>query len=478
VSWELQVQIGEGDHAVFARIASAIADDIRRGRLAPGAELPGSRTLAASLGVHRNTVVAAYAELDAEGWITTRRAAGTFVSTALPDPRPRPATRNALRDRVPASLGFALPDEHIDDVVDRPRPAAGTIALYGGVPDLELLPIAELARAYRRALKKRDLLDYGDPRGLDRLRVALAGMLSSLRGLAATAADVLVTRGSQMALALAARAILRPGDRVAVEALGYRPAWAALRLAGAELVPVRVDGGGLVVDEIPDDVRAVYVTPHHQYPTTVVLAPGRRMALLALARARRLAIFEDDYDYEFHYEGRPVLPLASSDVGGVVAYIGTLSKILAPGLRLGFLVAPPALLTRVAHLRALTDRQGDRVVEHAVAELIEDGEVQRHARRMRRVYRDRREVMIDSLRREFGDRLELAPPAGGMALWAHAPGADVAAWAARALAAGALFDPGRRFSFTGANLPHLRLGFAGTPETKIREAVRRLRRCL
>ncbi|HEV8320630.1 MAG TPA: PLP-dependent aminotransferase family protein, partial [Myxococcota bacterium] len=301
--------------------------------------------------------------------------------------------------------------------------------------------------------------------------------LSARRGLAADAGALVVTRGSQMALALVARALLRPGDVVAVEAYGYRPAWDALRLAGARLVPVPVDGEGLRVDllESRRHVRAVYVTPHHQYPTTVGLSAARRLRLLELARARRMAVLEDDYDHEFHYEGRPVLPLASADRAGVVVYVGTLSKLLAPGLRIGFAVAPEPLLARVAALRTLTDRQGDLAVEAAVAELLEDGEVQRHAGRARRTYQARRDALAAALRAELGGALSFDLPAGGMALWAcTAPGVDADAWSARALARGVGLHPGRRFAFDGRARGALRLGFAAHDERTLREAVRRM----
>src|SRR5262249_29017163 len=184
------------------------------------------------------------------------------------------------------------------------------------------------------------------------LRSALASMLANTRALSVGADDVLVTRGSSMALTLVARALLRPGDTGAVEEFGYRPAWEGFRATGATVVPVPIDPDGIDVDALKRlakrrAVRAIYVTPHHQYPTTVTLKAARRLALLALARAERFAIIEDDYDHEFHYDGRPVLPLASTDHAGLVVYIGTLSKILAPGLRLGYIVAPPAVLRRL-----------------------------------------------------------------------------------------------------------------------------------
>jgi len=303
-------------------------------------------------------------------------------------------------------------------------------------------------------------------------------MVSSVRGLAAGPEAVLVTRGSQQAIDLCARALVAPGDVVAVEALGYRPAWEALRLAGARLVPLPVDDAGLRVEALEalaarQRVRMAYVTPHHQYPTTAVLAPGRRLAMLALAKARRIAIVEDDYDHEFHYEGRPVLPLASADEAGVVVYVGTLSKILAPGLRIGFVVGPPPLVERLATIRAFADRQGDRAVERAVAELLEDGDVQRHARRARRIYAARRDALSEALGKHLGGVLAFAPPVGGMALWARVDDAvDVDAWAARALARGVAFYPGRRFAFDGRRRPFVRLGFAALTEKELAEAVK------
>lgn len=484
MTWELALALDPAaDQPVFLQIARAVADDIRRGRLRAGAALPGSRALARTLSVHRNTVLAAYRELAAEGWVDAAVARGTFVSAAVPEPRPRRfAARAASRDEVPARAGFDLgpgPEPHASPALPK-----GTLALAGGVPDLRLVPVAALARAYRRALEgaaaARSTLDYGDPEGHPRLRAAIAAMLSAVRGLASGPETVMVTRGSQMGLDLVARALIAPGDVVAIESFGYRPAWEALRLAGARLAPVGVDEHGLDVAALEaladrERVRAIYVTPHHQYPTTAVLSPGRRLALLELARTRRIAIIEDDYDHEFHYDGRPVLPLASADRAGVVVYVGTLSKILAPGLRIGFVVAPAPLVARLAALRTFVDRQGDHTVERAVAELLEDGEVQRHARRVRRAYEARRDALVEALGRELGGALEFRVPAGGMALWARAAAdVDVEAWSERALARKAAFTTARRFAYDGRRRPYVRLGFAALDEREIKEAVKRI----
>ncbi|HEX9365386.1 MAG TPA: PLP-dependent aminotransferase family protein, partial [Vicinamibacterales bacterium] len=312
----------------------------------------------------------------------------------------------------------------------------------------------------------------------------LAAMLSSTRGLACHADQVFVTRGSQMALTLAAKALVRPGDVVAVEEIGYRHAWESFRQAGAALVPIPVDADGLDVAALERlittrPVRAVYVTPHHQFPTLVTLSAQRRVRLLELARSHRIAIVEDDYDHEFHYDGRPVLPLASLDRAGVVIYVGTMSKVLAPGLRIGYLVGPPDLLARVEAHREYLDMQGDLAMEAAVAELLEDGEVQRHVRRVRRHYQRRRDLLVELLRTLAAGAVSFTVPAGGIALWiATAHHVNVDAWAARARRQGVAFQTARSFTFDGEPRPFARLGFACLNESEMRTAVDRLCRAL
>jgi GntR family transcriptional regulator/MocR family aminotransferase len=467
---------------LFVRIAEAVSEDVRRGRLRRGARLPGSRSLAKTLGVDRDTVTAAYRELRVQGWVEPRRARGVFVAASIPDAPPRrisPARR--LRAGVPEAPGFAFDGDAASAPEDAPPPP-GVIDFGNSSPDLREFPVAEFARAMRRQLRLcgPSLLGYGDPQGHARLRAALASMLSARRGLAATADDVAVVRGSQMALALVARAIVRPGDVVAVESLGYRPAWSAFEDAGARLLSVPVDDEGLDVEALETamrrrTIRAVYLTPHHHYPTTVTLSAQRRLRLLDAARRHRFAVVEDDYDHEVHYEGRPILPLASVDKDGLVVYVGTMSKTLAPSLRLGYVVAPRGLVRRIASLRRAIDRQGDLAVEAAVADLMEDGTVRRHLHRMQRLYRVRRDVLAETLTRKLGGVLSFRVPSGGMALWANvAPGVDVEAWARRARGRGLALATGRNFTSDLSPIPYLRLGFSSLREDEIREAVRRM----
>jgi GntR family transcriptional regulator/MocR family aminotransferase len=478
--WTPTIDLADEASPLSVRIARAIVDDIRRGRLRPGTTLPGSRTLASMLGVHRNTVLSAYAALAAEAWLETESARVTRVARALPEAPPRRFSRKApvrmgIPDAAPYTLGEAPP------VRERAIPR-GAIALLGGMPDLMAFPVEPYARALRRALRTRRqaLLDYSDPYGLTTLRRAIAEMVSARRGVAAKEENVLVTRGSQGALDLLARALVTDTSVIAVESMGYAPAWEAFRAAGHRVVPVPVDEDGIDVAALEalcvrENVRAVYVTPHHQYPSTVALTPARRLALLALARRHRLCIVEDDYDHEFHYEGRSILPLASADLDGVVAYVGTLSKLLAPGLRAGFVVGPRALITHLGARRSYIDRQGDLTHEAALAELLDDGTVAAHARRQCVSYRARRDALVEALHKHFGGAVTFEVPRGGLALWARLDGLrGVDRVCEFALARGVLVQRTRTMCFDGRDRPYLRIGFAGNTPVVLREGVRKL----
>ncbi|MEQ1507877.1 MAG: PLP-dependent aminotransferase family protein [Myxococcota bacterium] len=484
-TWDLAIEVPDArtsDDPVYRRIAAVIAADIERGRLRPGERLSSTRILADQLGVNRNTVVAAFEVLRVGGWIEGGSTRGTFVTRLLPRRAPSPASP------ATAPAGSAVDSAGFDvgpDVPDlRPIRAPGLHLLLGGVPDLRLVPHRELARAYRHALagaRGRRSIDYADPQGNERLRLALGDLLARTRGIHAPPPSICVVRGSQHGLYLIARTLIRPGDVVAIEATGFPPGWRVMEEAGAELAPIAVDRDGLDVDALARlaatrRVRAVVVTPHHQYPTTVTLSAERRRRLLALAAAHRMIVVEDDYDFEFHYDGPPVLPLAASDPDRVVVYVATMSKSLAPGLRVGYVVAPPEVVRRIAHYRWFVDQQGDHVVEHAVASLLEDGVVQRHTRRARRAYRSRRDALVEALRSRIPE-IELEVPAGGMAVWARVPGLDATGWRTRAMAAGVSIQAGRGLSVDGSAWEHVRLGFAACTEAELVAAVEILAGC-
>lgn len=473
-TWELLLDVDRSSPKPLPQqLVEAVVQEIRRGRLEPGTALPGTRTLARTLGLHRNTVVAAFDELRAQGWLESARASHTRVSRGLP--MLEGPTRTAT-----GTAGFPIRPPRASRAFE--AAPAGVLDFTGGLPDARLFPHTLLARAYRRAVGRASgkVLGFGDPAGALVLREKLATMLAARRGLSVSATDVVVTRGSQLALHLLGLALLKPGDVVAVESPGYPSARDAFSFLGARLLPVPVDGEGLDVPALAQAlkrtrIRALYVTPHHQDPTTVTLSARRRLQLLELARVHHFAILEADYDHEFQFDGAPVLPLASADRAGVVVYVGTLTKALAPGLRMGFVVGPKPLQDALLTLRGHVDRVGDLGLEHAVAELLDDGEVLRHAQRAKRIYRARRDLLVELLQTRLPEVLTFEPPRGGLALWAKAAkGIDVEAWAKASLANGVRFFTGRQYSPQGRPLPFLRLGFGHLNETELTEAVKRL----
>jgi GntR family transcriptional regulator/MocR family aminotransferase len=473
---ELILALPEDDQPLYLRVARAIEDAIRGGRLRPGDAMPGSRSLADRLGVHRNTVKNAYAELIAQDWLRTQPSSSTFVSPTLPVMKVRPSS--GARD-----CGFAMPALALPPADNWAHLGGAQLNFWGMDP--QLMPVKALARAYRGALRGREVppLDYHPGRGHPRLIRALGAMLSEARGLPPDV-DLLVTRGSQMGLSLTIRALLRPGDVVAVEEPGYAYSWPAFALAGVRLVPIAVDGHGMIVDSLArvltrTPVRAVLVTPHMQYPTGVTLSAARRLALLTLATRHRFAIIEDDFVNEVRYDGPPVLPLASRDPTGVTIYLGSLSKTFAPSLRIGYVAGPSPFIERLTRIRALVDVCGDSVLELAVAGLIEDGELQRHVRRLTRVYRERRARLAGELRARLGSAVSFEEPAGGTALWIEVdPAIDVEAWAAAALIEGVGILTGRLFFLDGRPRPYLWLGFAGLAEDQLGAGVAGMARAL
>lgn len=477
--WKLSLFLDPNSAApVYLQIARALIAEVQRGRLRPGDPLPGYRALAEQLGVARNTVMAAYQELQAGGWLASRQGTGSAIAAAPPLHLAPPAPvepRGAGREPI----GFELAG---GSAGAEPRPPPDLMQFGSGVPDPRLLPGEALARAYRRALKRaRDNpLALEDSQGHPLFREALAVMLASTRGIPASPERIFVTRGSQHAFFLTAEAILSPGDAVAVEALGARGAWEAFARAGARCLPVPVDAEGIDVEALAaaaarEPLRAVLVTPQRQYPTLAVLSAARRERLLDLAARHRFAVLEADQDSEFQFEGRPLAPLAAADRSGVVVHIGTLSKLFSPGLRLGFVHGPPLLIRRMKAIRLGFDRQGDLVLERAMAELMEDGELQAHVNRMHELYRRRRDALCAALGRELAGAARAPAPPGGLALWVEvAPDVDVDAWAAHALRRGVVFRPGRHFSFERAPVQGLRVGFSSAPEDELEELARRM----
>lgn len=460
----------EGDEPLYLQLSGAIADAIRKGALRPGMALPGTRSLAERLELSRKTVDLAYRELEAEGWIEIRAASGAYVAERLPE-EASPAAGAAKE-----STAF----DFLSSLGAPPQPGPVAFDLRDGAPDPRLLPADELARAYHRGLRRHggELLKGAGPKGHAGLRRALAEWLVQRRGIPADSEGLLITQGARAGFALLLRALVPAGGSIGLESPGPPALREAALQAGLRVVPLPVDGGGLVVEALErllaeQPLHLLHLTPHHQFPTGATLAPARRAALLELAEARRLPIVEDDGDFEFPLESRPPLPLASEDRRGLVLTLGSFGRWLAPGLQVGFIAARPSVAERLARVQAKGPAAADPVLEGALAELINLEELQRAIRRARKAYAARREAALELLRGWPGFEVH---PHGGLGLWLRAPqGLDVEAWAKACLQDGVRFHPGGHY---GGDPQYLRLGFAALEEQEFAAAAALMRKRL
>ncbi len=469
--------------ALHLQLVQAIIQEIQRGRLLPGAALPGSRTIADALSLNRKTVVQAYDELLAQGWIETQARRGAFVSARLPAPMIEKINKAAAP--IPDSFVKSLPPNGLSAFLESIAEKPGAIRFSDGVPDARLVPFDVLSRAYRRALlhsARANRLAYDDSRGNLLLRDAIADMLRAERGMSVTNTQICVVRGSQMGIYLSARLlaikekfvneVATSSGCVVMEDLGYPPAREAFASFGVAIEYIAQDCAGMDLDALEAlchqrNVSAVYTTPHHQFPTTVMLSVERRIRLLELARRYDFLIIEDDYDHEFHFSHNPMLPLASMDTDGRVIHIGSLSKVLAPGLRLGYIAAPEAVINRCMNEIMLIDRQGNALTELAVAELMRTGEIKRHVRRALKIYKERRDYAVQRVS-ELIPSATFTIPAGGLALWLELDvRIDMQRLQRDALKQGVAILPGQLFSGTGRAIPALRLGYASLNQQEL-----------
>lgn len=473
---------GAQPQASYRKIIEGLVSAIVEGRLRPGTLLPGTREMARLLDVNRKTVILAYEEAVTKGWLVSLQRRGTFVSTLL-------APGKVAAPSAPTSFALAL----------KPTPAAiyfdpgeqvialqhqtGALFFDNGASDHRLLPQAVLHRYYRNALRNSfttNTVRHGSESSSQYLRNALAEMLRHNRGLAVDAQQICLTQGVQMSLYLTASVMLKPGDVVVVERLSYPPAWEIFRQLGARLVTVDLDDEGCRIDQLADlcrlhSVRMVYLTPHHQFPTTVSLRAGRRQQLLELARLHDFCIIEEDYDHEYHFAGRPYLPLASDSAQRHVIYIGSLSKSLGSTFRCSYIVAPPNLIQALERTAAVTLGQGDAVMQRMLGDLINDGELKKHLRRVSREYRQRRDTLLSCLRAAFAEQISVQEPEGGLALWVKfADSIDVNQLVEKALELDLVIRNARQFSPDGHPENALRLGFASLNQEEIRSATQRL----
>ena len=459
---------------VFRQIYLEIRAAIAARSLAPGQRLPSTRDLAARLGVSRTSAVAAYEQLAAEGWVDCRTGSGAYVGVDLPAPFRAPAIPPAAPSRYatdPEAL-FA-PLRPTNETAERPF-AMGLALMDARAQDV-------WRRLTHRSVRRMAEVHFGytDPRGLTALRDGLADYLRGARGLKCEPGQVLITSGTQHAIDLASRLLLRPGDPIWVEDPTYPMTCKALAAAGLRPVAVPVDDQGLVVAEgvrRAPDARAAVVTPSHQYPTGAVLSMSRRVELLTWARSAKAWIVEDDYDSELRFRGRPLAALQGLDEADRVIYVGTLNKSLFPGLRIGYLVAPPSLVEAFLNARHLGDRQPPTLTQTVLADFVAEGHLAAHFRRLRQLYLRAQEVVTHALEpvvTEIGGRMPAPDQGNHLVVWLPESFDDLALERA-ARAEGITCRALSRLYLEARPRPGLMLGFTGFRPEQLQAPAARL----
>jgi GntR family transcriptional regulator / MocR family aminotransferase len=412
----------ESSRTLYRQLKAAILD----GRLTPGARLPPTRKSAVFFGVSRNTAAEVYERLLNEGHVVARHGSGTYVAGRIRAPRPPASSRddapsdrlNAfwLRPEVTAWMNFWRDSSEAESAPSKAQPVDFRPALV----DSRLFPFDIFRRVTAKQLRRleRRPASYKSPQGNQGsyyLREAITKHIALTRAVVCQPDDILVTSGAQQAFDLLARVLVTPGKTVvALEDPGYPPMRLAFAAAGARLVPVGVDEEGLIIGELPPDVGVICVCPSHQFPLGVTTSMRRRKALVDFARKRGAVILEDDYDGEFRYEGSPLEALRTTDAADVVLYVGTFSKCMLSALRLGFVVAPDWAMRTLIAAKNCLDWHCSTPVQYAVAGFIDEGHLANHVRKMRAIYKRRRQLLLNSLQRELGEWLEPIPCVYGM----------------------------------------------------------------
>jgi GntR family transcriptional regulator/MocR family aminotransferase len=425
-----KLQSTKSSQAKYLQLAETVRCAIRQGQLAAGDKLPSVKSISDDSSLNRHTVMKSLAELVAEGWIESVQRVGYKVVASLPIEN----SQGKSQSQSKKSANFAANNKHMDFRFVRsgsalpPYPANDFVYNFsGGQPDLALFPFDEFKRCMSDALSRPDetQLSYGHSAGTPELIEQVKIYLRKSRAI--TEREIVITNGSQEALFIVAQLLLQIGDKVAVEDLGYPPAMSAFRSTGAQLVGVKQDAQGMCPDDLAvqiskGNVKLIYLTPLHQYPTTVTLSVSRRMAIYQLAAKHNIPIVEDDYDHEFHYRCQPLAPMAASDPAQLVIYLSTFSKIMFPGARIGIMAVNKTMAKAVSEYRLLICHKSNVLMQAALAKWMANGGFERHLRRTTRVNLQRRDHAILILKKY--DCFEFDIPDGGMALWVRLKNGD------------------------------------------------------
>ncbi len=463
---------------------------ILSGRLSAGQRIPSTRALAKSLGLSRATVTQSYEQLASEGYLQTAVGSGTTVSAQLPDEILQAApvkpglikTARQAKPKAGAQIKLSSYGARLTEFAREPDEPNLLFNFRYCRPALDHFPIEEWRRLLLRHCRAgaHELLDYapggkGDPQ----LRVAIASYLARARAVNCTPAQVIIVNGSQQALHLCAQVLVERGETVALEEPGYLGARHTFLTHGAQLHPAPVDEAGLRLEGLPQNAKLLYVTPSHQFPTGAVLSLPRRLELLAWAEQTGTLILEDDYDSEFRYGGRPIPALQGLAQNAQVIYIGTFSKVLFPALRIGYLVVPPALAEVFEKAKWLADRHTPMLEQRALCDFITEGYLERHLRRMRTLYDQRRQKLVSALQTQFGARVTIMGENSGMHLMVRLQSKfSDAEVIRRATAAGIGLLSARIYYLGGCRGDEFVIGYAPLSERRIQEGIKRLAKAL
>ena len=478
----------DSEMPVYVQISNSIINEIASGRISPDTQLPSSRKLSEILEVHRKTIVAAYDELEAQDWVYKKPSIGTFVINKIPEKQKIKYEKNQKSNPKSNTPTFNYDFEDFDNYTNLKNKYQAKYIFDDGYPDIRLAPLTALSREYSSIFKKPSLiksLNYSkDFKGDYIFRLELTKYLRETRGIQADPENIIITRGSIMAFYLLFSATLKPKDTIVVGEPGFNALNTIVEMNKGNLISIPVDENGIDIDILEkilkkQKIKYVYVIPHHHHPTTVKLSPERRIRLLQLSEQYNFGILEDDYDFDFHYESSPVLPLASLNINDNVTYVGSFSKLIAPVLRLGFLVGSKELVDNLSKLRRYIDWKCDPILERAVCHMLKNGEMRRHLNKSLNAYRKRRNVLCDFLEKEMSDYVSFDRPEGGMALWTKFdPSIDLAKLSDQALINDVYISKPHIYFSKKNNINATRLGYASMNEKEIKRGLMKLKKLI
>lgn len=474
----LQLSLNNSE-PIYQQIKSYIINEIQRGRLLAGALLPGTRILAQQLKVNRNTVVLAYEQLTAAGWTKSVYKSGTHVGDSMPQGRVSPSGEGP-----PQAPAAAISFRHFTFTpAFQPSPTPYNAVFDDGLPDIKLAPVGDISRECRRLAQQDDYRTFFTQqplRGNEQLIHEVNSMLNNDRGLAVTPEHICITRGAQMSLYLTAQTLLSPGDDVAVELPGYQPAWHAFNTTGAELHYIPSGPEGIDLEALErccqsTNLKALYITPHHQYPSTVTLPVHKRLQLLELSERYQFMIIEDDYDHDYHF-GTPQIPLAAMSQAGNVIYLSAVTNALP----ISFVCGPADFIASLAAYRSIIEKEGDPILQQAMANLMTAGDIRKHIHHTHAIYQQRLEHISGMVQDLFSGLANYTQPEGGLAIWLQlqqpvAPGLLLQ----KARAAGVhIVNPLNYYLPQCEQVEGIRLGYAAIEQSLLEEGLSQLSKAI